>query len=100
MALSCGVACRRGSDPVTGVEAGSYSSYLTPSLGTYACQGIGHKKTDRKKEKKRKNLKQTKIHSLCREKKGIENTSFRMFHMDYIFYCFMYLEFNQLCFKN
>ena len=28
--------------------AGSYSSNLTPSLGTYKCQGCGHKKTKKK----------------------------------------------------
>ena len=47
--MSCGVGCRRGSDP----QASSYSSSLTPSLGTYICHGCSPKKQKKEKEKKK-----------------------------------------------
>ena len=50
VAVSCGVGCRHGSGvAVAMVQAGSYSSDLTPSLGTYICHRCGLKKKKKKK---------------------------------------------------
>ena len=56
--VSCGVGCRRGSDPasrIAVVQAGGYSSDYIPSLGSSICYGRGPrngKKTKKKKKKK------------------------------------------------
>ena len=54
VAMSCSVGRRCGSDPVllavavAVAQAGSYSSDLTPSLGTSICHGCGPKMTKKK----------------------------------------------------
>jgi len=54
IAMSCGVGCRHGSDLVVAVvvvEAGSYSSDLTPSQRASMCCGCSPKKKTSKKKK-------------------------------------------------
>ena len=48
-------------------EAGSYSSNLTPSLGTSICRGCGPKKQKKKKTKNKKqtNKKNAQVHGKC-----------------------------------
>ena len=43
----------RSSVAMAVVQASSYSSYWTPSLGTFICHGCGPKKKKRKKKKKK-----------------------------------------------
>ena len=53
VAMSCGVGCRRGSDPCVAVAeavAGSCSYDSTPSLGTFICHKFVLKKPKKKKE--------------------------------------------------
>ena len=54
-ALSCGVGRRWGLDPefaVAAAQADSYSSNLTPSLGTSTCCELGSKKTENNNKNK------------------------------------------------
>ena len=53
--MSCGAGHRRGSDPAfCEVEAGSWGSDSTLSLGISKCRGCGPKKTKKKKKEKKK----------------------------------------------
>ena len=60
MAVSCGLGCRYGSDPVLlwlyCRLAAIALFHLTPSLGTFICSGCGPKKTKKLKKKNNNEL--------------------------------------------
>ena len=81
--MSCGVGCRRGSDPALlwlWCRLGSYSSDWTPSLGTSICRGSGPRNS--KKTKKQKNKTKQKKRASC-----FPLVSFYFILFIYLFFC-------------
>jgi len=76
--MSCGVGGRSGSDPVAVAvaEAGSYSSDLTPSLGTSIYHGCGPKKQKTNKQKPKKQNKTPKKQKTKTTREHETNSSF------------------------